>query len=132
MHVSLILAKVSVIWFLSSTAESIIRDEGGTTYNLSSGENVSLSCTVDGSPVADIVWLRNGQFLQTRLNNRFQILEESVPSIRVDVLYAKRSILTIVDLTGGDSGLYSCKASNGFSSAALLQQPYQLSITSSK
>jgi len=96
-------------------------------YTSHAGDRITFTCTVDAAPLPDIVWLRNGQFLQTNLNDRFQLVVETVASTRSDIDDARRSTLTISNLTSSDSGSYLCRASNGFSRPAVLQ-PYYLLV----
>ena len=93
--------------------------ERGVNYTAQSGDNITLTCTVDAAPLPDIVWLRNGRFLQTSFNDKFRLVVETITSIRSDIDDARRSTLTIFNLTSSDSGSYLCRASNGFGRPAV-------------
>jgi len=103
--------------------------ERGDNFTSQSGDNITLTCTVDAAPLPDIVWLRNGLFLETTLNDKFQLVVETVASIRSDIDDAKRSTLTIFNLTRSDNGSYLCRASNGFGRPAVFRTS-QLTVIS--
>ena len=105
--------------------------ERGDNHTAQSGDNITLTCTVDAAPLPDIVWLRNGRYLQTSLNDKFRLVVETIASIRSDIDDARRSTLTIFNLTSSDSGSYLCRASNGFSRPAVLE-PYYLVVNQGK
>jgi len=108
--------------------QPLVREFGGNIYTVASGENITFMCTAEGAPLPTMVWIRDNQFLQTELSNRFQVVEETVQSVRSDVQYARRSILTLSNLTVTDSGFYTCRASNGYRVPSFLTQPYQLIV----
>ena len=91
-------------------------------------ENISLVAIADGIPQPSILWLRDGIALQTSLNVRFEVMEEVVPGIRVDIPFALKSTLTIWGLTNADTGEYSCRASNKIGMAVVLLEPYQVVV----
>ena len=103
--------------------------ERGDNFTSQSGDNITLTCTVDAAPLPDIVWLRNGLFIETTLNDKFQLVVETVASIHSDIDDAKRSTLTILNLTSSDSGSYLCRASNGFGRPAVFRTS-QLTVIS--
>ena len=105
-----------------------IRERGGN-FTTQSGDNITLTCTVDAAPLPHIVWLRNGLFLETTLNDKFQLVVETVASIRSDIDDARRSTLTIFNLTSSDSGFYLCRGSNGFGQPAMFET-FQLTVIS--
>ena len=109
--------------------QPLVREFGGNFYTAASGENITFVCTAEGAPLPTMVWIRNNQFLQTELSDRFQVVEETVESVRSDVDYAMRSILTVNDLTVTDSGFYVCRASNGYNTPSFLTEPYQLRVS---
>ena len=108
-----------------------IRERGGN-FTTQSGDNITLTCTVDAAPLPDIVWLRNGLFIETTLNDKFQLVVETVASIRSDIDDARRSTLTIFNLTSRDSGSYLCRASNGFGRPAVFRTSQLIVISGMK
>ena len=112
-----------------TVVEPSIEEEGGDVYSHLSGETASFACTVNGVPLAGVVWLRDGLILQAHLSDRFQVTEETVPSSQYEVLEARRSNLTITDLKQRDSGTYLCKGFNGIEGPAVQSQPYHLVVT---
>ena len=80
----------------------------------------------------NIIWLKDGRLVQTELNDRFSVIEEIVPGFVYDLADTLKSTLTILNLSERDGGSYLCRAVNGFRSAAVLQQPYHLTIPHGK
>lgn len=80
----------------------------------SAGDNVALSCNVNGNPEPMISWIRDGSSLNTDANYRISLSED------------KRQ-LAITNLNTADSGEYRCVAKNGLgnytSNAAILNVP---------
>ena len=103
-------------------------ETGGTTLTRDSSQTVSFNCTADGVPTPAIAWLRDNSALLVSLDSRLSIELTTLPGLRPDITESRRSILTISDLTVKDSGRYSCKATNGIGTDAVLQEPYQLDV----
>ncbi|XP_078352640.1 hemicentin-1-like isoform X3 [Oculina patagonica] len=84
------------------------------------GDNVTLSCNADGSPVPTISWTRNRSPINTSDNSRISFSED-------------KKQLTITNVSRTDSGEYRCKASNNLgndtSHVATLDIQYQPTIT---
>ena len=105
-------------------------ENGGTTSTRESGETVSFTCTADGVPAPAIAWLRDNRALLVNLDNRLSVeTRTTLPGLRPYITESRRSVLTISDLTVKDSGRYSCKATNGIGTDAVLQDPYQLDVS---
>ena len=104
-------------------------EKGGRSYTVQERESVALRCTADGIPIPSITWLRSGVVLQTGLSDEFQVVEQMEPGYREDIPEAVMNVLTIFNVTGADSGSYSCRASNGIGRVALLEQEFQLFVT---
>ena len=101
------------------------------------GESFNLSCMADGIPQPNIVWSRNGTFIDANLPNRLSILDPlTVPAFRRDIIghrgyeWGVLSVLTITDLNAElDDGLYGCQASNIPGRAPARQSvPYTLTV----
>ena len=104
-------------------------EDGGTTFTNPSGDTVSFTCTADGVPTPTIAWLRDNTALLVNLDNRLSVETTTLPGLRPYITESRRSVLTISDLTVKDSGRYSCKATNGIGTDAVLQDPYQLDVS---
>ena len=104
-------------------------ENGGTTFTNLSGDTVSFTCTADGVPTPTIAWLRDNTALLVNLDNRLSVETTTLPGLRLYITESRRSVLTISDLTVKDSGRYSCKATNGIGTDAVLQDPYQLDVS---
>ena len=104
-------------------------ENGGTTFTYLSGDTVSFTCTADGVPTPTIAWLRDNTALLVNLDNRLSVETTTLPGLRLYITESRRSVLTISDLTVKDSGRYSCKATNGIGTDAVLQDPYQLDVS---
>jgi len=76
------------------------------------------------------LWLRDNSALLIDLDSRLTVSTEIISSgVRPDIAESIRSILTISNLNEDDSGGYSCKASSSVGMDAVLQSPYQLTVT---
>ena len=104
-------------------------ENGGTTFTNQSGDTVSFTCTADGVPAPTIAWLRDNRALLINLDNRLSVETTTLPGLRPYITESRRSVLTISDLTVKDSGRYSCKATNGIGTDAVLQDPYRLDVS---
>ena len=92
-------------------------------------EQIVLSCTADGVPLPDIVWLKNGCPLSTHIaqSTRFTVTETVVDGFRVHVPEAKQSILTITNSKESDGGEYTCRARNKIDTA-YLSTPHTVAV----
>ena len=113
---------------LLSPAEPAVLDQG-VTYRGFVNEMISLTCTADGVPLPDIVWLKDGCPLSAHIaqSNRFLVTEAVVPGFRVHVPGAIQSNLTILDSTEKDGGDYMCRATNEIDTA-YLPAPHQVVV----
>lgn len=68
------------------------------------GGSVSLTCTVEGSPMPSITWLINGSMLD--VSSQGNVVEETIGQITFS------SQLTLTDIDLDDNGRYSCNATN--------------------
>ena len=105
----------------------------GVTVVKESGQNTSFNCTADGVPVPTIVWRKNGQLLVSGDRRSIVYTNTSVGfRIRnIPGVMKITSVLTITDLTGSDSGNYSCRVDNG-GRPAILTKPFQLTVLECK
>lgn len=107
-----------------------ILENGGNISRsvLDESDEVAFVCTVDGVPLpTSVVWLKDGRLLQTELNDRFRVVEEDATPFSPYILSARRSTLTISNLTTSDGGRYSCSASNDVG-IAVLTPAYELTV----
>ena len=128
MYIYSLMTLHSVILSSLTSAEPYIMETGGTTIARDSGQTFSFNCTADGVPTPAIAWLRDNSALLVSLDSRLRVEMTTLPGLRPDITESRRSVLTISDLTVKDSGSYSCKATNGIGTDAVLQEPYQLDV----
>ena len=117
-----------VICIFSFSAGPAVLDQSIIYRGLVKGR-ISLTCTADGVPLPDIVWLKDDCPLSAHIaqSNRFLVTEAVVPGFRVHVPEARQSNLTIVDSTEKDGGEYSCWATNEID-YAYLPAPYHVTV----
>lgn len=107
-----------------------IQGTGGTAFTQDSGSQAQFSCSADGIPTPNILWLKDGQLLQTGLSERFN-LQESVGQTgqeREGITESRTTTLTIVNVTPRDNGRYKCQAVNQYGNSATLSQSYNLTV----
>lgn len=100
----------------------------GHSVELDSGVDISFNCQVVGLPAPTITWFKDGELIltsQTNFGIETMVVEQGI-SRAVNI----SSILHVTDISVDDTGLYSCRASNSFSSA-VLNPPYSLSVLTS-
>ena len=92
-------------------------------------EQIVLSCTADGVPLPDIVWLKNGCPLSTHIaqSTRFMVTEKVVAGFRFHVPEARESTLTLTNSKESDGGEYTCRARNEID-AAYLSTPHSVTV----
>ena len=69
----------------------------------SEGQSVTLWCEVEGKPLADVTWKKDGQ----ALSNAGRITISNPNAVE-----RANSTLTVTNLTRADEGLYTCTVSN--------------------
>ena len=79
------------------------------------GEELMVSCTVDGNPAPTVTWWFNETMLDT------------TPSRITAGMNGNVATLTITSLMGNDTGNYTCRASNGVGSPAV-SEPLALTV----
>ena len=105
----------------------------GVTVVKESGQNTSFNCTADGVPVPTIVWRKNGQLLVSgdRMTIVYTNISVGFRIQNISGVMQITNVLTITDLTGSDSGNYSCRVDNG-GRPAILTKPFQLTVLECK
>ncbi|XP_069360607.1 papilin isoform X3 [Maniola hyperantus] len=78
---------------------------------LSAGSEINLPCDVDGFPVPEVYWTKDGIQIQRQPAN--------------DRIYVTEARLTITRANTNDSGVYGCHANNGYTSD---QSTVQISV----
>ncbi|XP_019853400.1 PREDICTED: hemicentin-1-like [Amphimedon queenslandica] len=94
----------SVSLFVQVPSLFITHPQSVTNYTAGSAR---LSCTVYGLPVPSILWLKDGEILAETDNLTITIRESFTDTTGQSV-----SVLSIVDLTLEDAGVYHCMANN--------------------
>lgn len=79
------------------------------------GENVTIRCDVQGSPVPKVSWMTSeGRILDKEVGLRdVSTLDDGTRRVRLKEQQEDNSLL-ITDVHVGDSGLYTCMATNSF------------------
>ena len=91
--------------------EEPINTDPTTTVNIGrnvttvNGSSVSIECAVDGDPVPEVRWMKNGVKLNVEEDDGLSVETKD-----------KSSVLTILKAEKEDSGIYTCNASNIFGS----------------
>ena len=84
------------------------------------GENTSLVCQAEGSPVPNIEWLKDGETLGN--SDRINISSSANGLIQ-------RSNITVTNLNFGDSGNYTCRANSTLTALQLVfSEPAVLTV----
>lgn len=93
-------------------------------------ETVALSCTADGVPrPTSIFWFRNATLIDPALFKKINVTKFEVVGFREKGYQGIKSTLRIRDVNPrSDSGLYSCRSSNGIGQPAILENPLELRI----
>ncbi|EDV21987.1 uncharacterized protein TRIADDRAFT_59531 [Trichoplax adhaerens] len=80
----------------------------------------SINCTAQGSPLPQIIWMKDGSPLSETEQIKVQVNLLSTVSIK--------STLNFLSLQPADSGLYSCQALNEFNDAQPPTQSFKLAV----
>ena len=85
-------------------------------YTVNEADTVTFECSATGIPLPTITWLRNGMELNATTDSRVTVGDpmEMVFSRDNDgetVSMVSRT-LNLIDTTDGDSGMYTCMATN--------------------
>ena len=95
-----------------------------------SGGRVSFTCSADGVPTPSISWFKDSTFISTESGKKFELAESTIDTgVRENINETFTSVLSIVGIAESDGGLYTCSASNGRGSSAVLSPPYNLTVT---
>ena len=90
-----------IISFVTDQPEITVHPQNRTRIE---GDNVTLSCNVDGNPVPAVSWTRNGFHVETNSNSRISFSEGNKQ-------------LTITNVKRTDNGNYLCVANNSLGNA---------------
>lgn len=96
---------------------------------LSAGVRVKFNCTADGVPTPSITWLKDSSIVSAAAGKKYELTEEKISNgLRQNINESVTSILTVVGISEGDTGLYICTASNGRGQNYVLDVPYNLTV----
>ena len=117
-----------IILLLYSTVETALLNKIGFRTEIVAGQSISFTCTADGINRPNITWRIDGQLIidTTRLNiETFGNVQGFRPISGIQQI---TSLLTISDLRGSDSGMYSCRAENEVEIPVSLDSPFVLIV----
>ena len=120
---------LTVILLLNSTVETALLNKTGYLTEIVAGQSISFTCTADGINRPTITWRKDGQLIldTTRLDiETFDDIQGFRPISGVQQI---TSLLTISDLKGSDSGMYSCRAENEVEIPVSLDSPFVLIVS---
>lgn len=112
------------------TFPSIISHSNGT---LEEGETAVFSCSTDGYPLPNIVWLHDGQFVVANSLSRHSISLLNTSSTNRDYLLTRNSTLQVPSLRSRDTGEYRCRVdpANIISGgSSMISNPLSLAVIS--
>lgn len=119
------------MFLLVEASVSII--DSDNVVQVEEGGIVNLTCLADGVPRPEtIIWFKNGLYLNpAALSDRVQLTEFEVSGFRENGSYfGTQSVLTISSVSPAlDSGLYTCRSSNGLGLPAIIDEPFVVDVT---
>ena len=123
-HVSFTLKTAQCFFF---AVGAYIEQVGTTNLTVNVGETVSLECRADGLPIPFVVWLKNDR-LVLNSQDKIQIqTNRTSRGLRTILNDSVSSVLTIMNLSPSDSGVYKCRAANTFN---ITELSYSLTVLS--
>ena len=95
------------------------------------GGRVTFSCSADGVPTPSISWFKDSTFISADSGKKFELTETTITTtgIRENINETFTSVLSVVGVAESDAGLYECSASNRRGSNAVIQPPFNLTVT---
>ena len=95
---------------------SVYPEMGQMNYTVNETDTVTFECSATGIPPPTITWLRNGKELNDTTNSRVTVGDSTEMDFTRDNDGETVSVVThtlnLVNTTDGDSGMYSCMATN--------------------
>ena len=108
--------KQSLFHTVTPTVTSVYPEVSQMNYTVNEADTVTFECSATGIPPPTITWLRNGMELNDTTNSRVTVGDPMEMNFTRDndgetVSMVTRT-LNLVNTTDGDSGMYTCMATN--------------------
>ena len=95
---------------------NVYPEMGQMNYTLNERDTVTFECSATGIPPPTITWLRNGMELNDTTNSRVTVDNSTEMDFTRDndgeTVSKVTRTLNLVNTTDGDSGMYTCMATN--------------------
>ena len=95
---------------------SVYPEMGQMNYTVNEADTVTFECSATGIPSPTITWLRNGMELNNMTNSHVTVGDPIEMDFTRDndgeTVSTVTRTLNLVNTTDGDSGMYTCMASN--------------------
>ena len=95
---------------------SVYPEVGQMNYTVNEADTVTFECSATGIPSPTITWLRNGMELNNMTNSHVTVGDPIEMDFTRDndgeTVSTVTLTLNLVNTTDGDSGMYTCMASN--------------------